>query len=92
VRIDVEYEPRTDLVRAGLVIHSSMDSHGRDGIAVWVDLRGRKAQYTVSGNDLEGPPVTTREFDVEVEEEDGKIAFSDEWELLIHGINGCAFI
>jgi hypothetical protein len=93
VRIDVEYDPKQDLVRAGLVIHSSMDSMGRDGIAVWVDLRGRTAQYTVAGNDLEGIPVKTREFEIEeIPDEDGKIAFSDEWELLVHGINGCAFV
>merc|ERR1719456_1109749 len=70
-----------------------MESGGQDGVALWVDLREREATYTVGGNDLESDAIQTRRYTVEgTVRPDGRVRFEDDWELLVQGPNGCAFV
>ena len=86
LKMNVRYISKSDSnhIRAGVVVHSSAESEGRQGVTVWIDHHEESKKLAVRGDGLRESPdcVLVTESAEEVDET---------WEVYVRGEEGFAF-
>lgn len=74
----------------GMVWHSEAEGSGMEGVSFWMERSQGRRRYFLGGSDLESEPVVTREYTTS-ESDDGGF-WTEEWEVLVQGYQGCVFL
>jgi len=61
-----------------------------EGVSFWMERSQGRRRYFLGGSDLESEPVVTREYQT-AETDDGGF-WTEEWEFLVQGHQGCVFL
>ncbi|KAF4677667.1 hypothetical protein FOL47_000128, partial [Perkinsus chesapeaki] len=74
-------------INTGILIHSSKESQGVQGLSVWVEGKASSGQvYRLGGRDLVCKPLTTAVYP------SSSKGIDEQWEILVQGNQGVAFL